>query len=650
MSFSLLYLVLALLGLGVLVFIHELGHYFMAKKVGMKVESFGIGFGKPIYTWEWQGVKWNLCWMPFGGYVKIAGMDSGDEKQDPTEVPGGFFSKSPLDRIKVAFAGPIVNILFAFLLFTLLWAVGGREKNFSEFTPVIGWVDPHSELYKDGVRPGDEVVAYNGRPFESAKDHLYAPLLNPSPVELQGFKVNESGEKNPFEFRVKSYASSLFDQEIKTIGITNPASYVIYNPSANDSIKKVFEGSPMENSGIQPGDRLVWADGQSIFSLIQLNSILNDQHILLTVQHGQEVSLRRVPRFKIGELKLDPEVKEELTDWQHEADLTEDKLINLFAIPYDLSYDAIVDSPLKLIDIDKQQKFLQSPLSPIDALLEKGDKILAVDGVPVQYSYQLFRQIQNHQVLIIVDRGMSWHPVSWKEANENFYRNFPWEKIETIASSIGKNNTVKHANHLFLLNPIVPKKISEFTFSPDKQEMITAERTKQKQAIENISDPEKRMQALKKLEVSENQLMLGLPGIQDLRVIYNPNPIQQFVDVCQEIWHTLVALFSGQLSPKWMAGPIGIVQIVQNSWAVSIREVIFWMGAISLNLGILNLLPIPVLDGGYICLFFIEMITRRRMKPQTLERLMIPFIFLVVGFFIYATYNDIVRLITTFFR
>ena len=61
--------------LTIVVFIHELGHYWMARRVGMRVESFGIGFGRPIVTWLHNGVKWNICWLPFGGYVKIAGME-----------------------------------------------------------------------------------------------------------------------------------------------------------------------------------------------------------------------------------------------------------------------------------------------------------------------------------------------------------------------------------------------------------------------------------------------------------------------------------------------------------------------------------------------------------------------------------------------
>lgn len=127
---SIMYIVFAILGLSFLIFIHELGHYFMARRLGMRVETFSIGFGKPIYTWVRDGVKWQIGWLLFGGYVKIAGMDTSDQR-DLYEMKDGFFGKKPFDRIKVAFMGPFVNIVFALIAFTALWLVGGREKGFT---------------------------------------------------------------------------------------------------------------------------------------------------------------------------------------------------------------------------------------------------------------------------------------------------------------------------------------------------------------------------------------------------------------------------------------------------------------------------------------------------------------------------------------
>ncbi len=146
------------------------------------------------------------------------------------------------------------------------------------------------------------------------------------------------------------------------------------------------------------------------------------------------------------------------------------------------------------------------------------------------------------------------------------------------------------------------------------------------------------------LENRDKQLVLGLPSIQDEKIQYNPNPIALFNNVFKEIWHTLKALFTGSLNPKWMSGPIGIVQVVHDNSMVSLKEALFWLGAISLNLGFLNLFPLPVLDGGTICFSLYELITGRRLKTKTLEKLIIPFALLLIGFFIFLTYHDLARI------
>src|SRR5271154_2135216 len=123
MAFSFFNIIFAVLGLGFLVFIHELGHYWVARRKGMKVEVFSIGFGKAIYSWKHQGVKWQVGFLPFGGYVKIAGMQR-EGTVEPHEIRDGFFGKSPSARIQVALAGPLVNIGFAMLLFLIIWGMG----------------------------------------------------------------------------------------------------------------------------------------------------------------------------------------------------------------------------------------------------------------------------------------------------------------------------------------------------------------------------------------------------------------------------------------------------------------------------------------------------------------------------------------------
>lgn len=649
MVITVMYIIFALLGLGLLIFIHELGHFFVARWVGMRVEAFGIGFGKPIYTWVRNGVKWNLCWLPFGGYVKIAGMEK-EGDVDPRDIPDGFFGKKPMDRIKVALAGPLANILLAFLLFSVLWLSGGREKPFSEFTHTIGWVDPRSELYAEGVRPGDQITAYNERPYQSVKDHVYAPLTSEDKIRVQGYKVNHhTGVKTPFDYTVKVYDNPAYLEDgIMTSGIQSSANYLIYQKMGGME-NPLPDGSPMIGSGLEYGDRLYWVDGEKVFSGQQLSHIINEGRALVTVRRGNETILARVPRVPVEDLKLDVEHREEISDWQHQASLNATKLPKLYFIPYNLSSDGVVESDIKFIDKEHQEK--ASPdltFSDLEKSLQPGDKIIAIDGTPIQRGADLLSLLQKRRVNIIVERdSAALKPISWTKADDEFIESDHLADLDKIVATIGTSSVLQKSGHLVLLKRVTPKGLNDFALPKEKQALVANELLEQRKAIEKIENSEKRARALSAFDERSRQLVLGIQ-VQDRQVNYNPGPVQLFKDVVDEIWRTLSALIVGDLSPKWLAGPVGMVQMLQNRWAVSIMEAIFWLAAISINLGILNLLPIPVLDGGHICMALFEMVTGKRLKAKTMERLIIPFAVLLICFMIFVTFHDLVRLFGKF--
>jgi len=640
---SILYALLAILGLGFLVFIHELGHYWVARREGMRVEAFSIGFGKPLYTWERDGVKWMICILPFGGYVRIAGMQK-EGSREPYEIADGFYGKRPWQRIKVALAGPLVNIVFALAAFAVLWAAGGRAKKFSEFTSRIGWVDPQSALYQLGVRPGDVIERYDNRPFHGFKDLLVASLMDDKTMRIEGYKIDSlTGKRSDFDYTLKTYENPHSSREkMLTIGVFSPAQYLIY-----DDKTPGLSGAPIEESGIQPGDRILWADGEMLFSVPQLSALTNQSTAFLTVKRGDRIFQTKAPRIRLDDLKMTSFERAEVGDWQYEAGL-KGKVQDLFYIPYNLSPNGVVESRIDFLDPAEQQTaFEKCQRCTYFTPLEEGDRILAVDGQEIRQSYQLLQALQTRRVLVIVERGSALHErVLWTQADAQF-EDFNRSDLSTLVASIGTEKQMAQNGSLYLLQPIVPKSKSEFTLTPQQQAALTQELAQARKEIESIRDPAKRSAAMNHLESAQKRLLLGIP-LNDREVIYNPNPVEQFYSVMVDTWRTLSGLFSGMLNPKYMSGPVGIVHVVHQSWMVGVKEALFWMAVISLNLGIVNLLPIPVLDGGHIMFSLLEMVRKRPLRSQTMERLIIPFIGLLIAFFIYITYQDIARLFSKF--
>ncbi|SRR5581483_971785 len=647
MLFSLLYIILAAFGLGLLIFIHEYGHYWMAKREGMTVEAFSIGFGKPFYKWEKDGVKWQLCWLPFGGYVRIAGMEK-KGTLEPSQIPDGFYGKKPWSRIKVALAGPIVNIVFAFAIFCVLWALGGRAKPFSEYTHLIGSVDTSSNLYADGVRPGDEIEQINNKPFHNFQDFLFAAILEDTPPQVSGLKVNYFKQTSaPFKYRFDFAKGAPIGERIQTMLYTlRPASYLIYNQKYSLALDN---NSPMKASGIEDGDRILWVDGEIMFSKDQLVQTINQPKALLTVQRGNQTFLSRVPRLKVSDLRINSGQRAEIEDWQHEANI-KGKIADLFFIPYNLTNDCRIENLYSYLNEETvEQQHVASERSQLELPLQAGDKVIAVDGIPVNSAYEMMNLLQNRHIQIIVKKDHAARSVSWKEADKAFVMGIEWSDLNRMIQSIGTSQQIRNLGNLKLLNPVAPKPLNQLSISNEKREEFDAQAKEQLNRIEEIKDPKQRAQALHMLQQEQNKLKLGIVML-DGTVNYNPSPFVLFGNVLQETWKTIVALFTGTISPKYMSGPVGIVQVMQQSWGSGFKEALYWLAMISINLGILNLLPIPVLDGGHVCFSLWESITGKPIKSKTMERLILPFIILLVALFIYLTYNDLMRLFAGFMK
>jgi len=145
--------------LGVLVFVHELGHFMVAKRVGVKVDRFSIGFGPVLLSWRRDETEYAISAVPLGGYVKMQGED--DEEEAAADPARSFSTQSPLRRGAIVAAGPAMNFVFAFLMYFVLFASVGAEV--PSPAPRVGGVAQGSPAEHAGLEIGDTIVSVDGR-------------------------------------------------------------------------------------------------------------------------------------------------------------------------------------------------------------------------------------------------------------------------------------------------------------------------------------------------------------------------------------------------------------------------------------------------------------------------------------------------------
>lgn len=161
-------LVLAILGLGALIVVHEMGHMFVARMFGMRVERFSVGFGPVLARWHGKKTTYQLALIPLGGFVQIAGMNPHD--QLPPDDAGSYENKPPSARFATIFAGPLTNYVFAILIMAVVMIAWG----FPQWQHAVSEVSSGSPAAAAGLEPGDAIEKVNGEPVPAVTDVIAA--------------------------------------------------------------------------------------------------------------------------------------------------------------------------------------------------------------------------------------------------------------------------------------------------------------------------------------------------------------------------------------------------------------------------------------------------------------------------------------------
>lgn len=270
------------IALGILVTIHEYGHYWVARRCGIKVLRFSIGFGKPLWRWyNKEGTEFCLAAIPLGGYVKMLDEREGEV---PAELLDQAFTRKPvLARIAVVAAGPLANFVLAVLLFW--WMV---MPGVTQVIPVVDKVEPGSIAARAGLEPGQEILAIDGQPTPSAQA-LHQRLLE---------RLGESGSisftvtypNSELQYTSEAELDNWLAGEeepnpLQGLGIT------LYSPKVSTNIKAAVAGGPAARAGLQAGDQILSINGQPVEdwqAMAQLIATHPDQDIELLVKRGVE--------------------------------------------------------------------------------------------------------------------------------------------------------------------------------------------------------------------------------------------------------------------------------------------------------------------------------------------------------------------------
>ncbi|MEC9383994.1 MAG: RIP metalloprotease RseP [SAR324 cluster bacterium] len=238
--------------LGVLIFIHELGHYLAARHVGVRVEAFSIGFPPTALAKQVGETEYRISWLPLGGYVKLYGQNVTDE--DP-EDPANYAAKSIFQRLYILAAGPAMNLLFALIFMPLVFWIGMDIPAYLNDAPYIQNVQPGSYAYQLGVRANDEIIAVNGSKVDTWEE-LHSALGQISSAENLSLEIDRAGNSMIME------SSGIEIRRTASMG---------WSPLLSPIVGGFTGDSPAEKAGIQDGDKVISINGKSIQDWMEIS-------------------------------------------------------------------------------------------------------------------------------------------------------------------------------------------------------------------------------------------------------------------------------------------------------------------------------------------------------------------------------------------
>ena len=277
----------ALFLFGVTVFVHEFGHFIVARRCGLVVKTFSIGFGRAIFKWEKDGILYKIGWIPFGGYVALPQLDpEGMEKIQGDGSAEIYPDVSPWKKIAVCVSGPLGNIVLAILLAVAIWLIPGNDAG-AQIRPIIGNIETNSAAYAAGLRKGDEITAVNGASIKGWYDFMVETLLKNS--DTVALDLRNSGIDRHLDVPVVKG-----EEGVRTIEGIEPAIPCLFG--------SVTKGSPADLAGVKSGDTALSFNGVTVLGWEHFTELVQAVEpgvpaALMVERKGERLNLSIVPAY-----------------------------------------------------------------------------------------------------------------------------------------------------------------------------------------------------------------------------------------------------------------------------------------------------------------------------------------------------------------
>lgn len=539
--------------IGVLIAAHEFGHFIVAKLSGVKVECFSIGFGSPILSFQRGETEYRLAWVPLGGYVKLLGADPTAGPPAPEDEGRALMDKSPLVRIMIFVAGPLMNLILPFAIIAPY--VAFSEKYEEVPGNEVGAVNESMPAYGSGMREGDRIVSIDGEPinaFWQIKKHVDG--FDPTAGALN-INVERPGAEAPIPLRIEP---QVVERTHPFLGYTSETYLIGYQPAfLNSEIAVIDPNGAAAKAGLKTFDHVLAIDEKPVERYVDVKNHLG------TLATGQTATVR-VSRATDSLDARFPSLR-----GRHELDLV------FTGTGSGTSGLGIHHAGACVTSVSEN--------GPAYGLLQSGDCLVAVDG-------------QTQSVGGFLLRTLSTRPGESKS-------------ITIIRDGVSREVVLKQRRRTFK--------------DPMAGEVPYWQR--------GFSLPQR---TLVNPTLVQNQDRAGHGWYEAITQV--PHEIEVTL-------RTIGGMLSGAVSPTQLSGPLTIFHLAGSQAQAGLDHFLRLMVLLSLSIGIFNLLPIPLLDGGHIMVAGVELITRRPLPPKIQAGMQYIGLVVILALILFALGNDAVR-------